>query len=287
MRHFLFVVLMSLMLPLTATAQDVVDNEEQAEQHATVSGNLYDRDSKEAVPFATVQVLRADSSYVAGALSDDDGNFKVELPGEGKYIVKVSSVGYKTIYKNVDISVNGNGFDNVNLGRLTFGADAVMLKGTTVTGRAAKVVLKEDTFQYNASAYRVPEGSTIEALVKKLPGAEVSDDGTIDGKEFMTGDTKTALKNLPSSIVERVKAYDQQSDLSRVTGIDDGEEQTVLDFGIKAGMNKGLFSNIDLGIGTKGRYAEKLMGAYWWWSAWRFRSDTTGTECLEDGGTEH
>ena len=104
--------------------------------------------------------------------------------------------------------------------------------------------------------------------------AQNGDDGTIkingkevkkiliDGKEFMTGDTKTAMKNLPTSIVNTVKAYDQQSDLSRVTGIDDGEEQTVLDFGVKKGMNKGLFSNIDLGIGTQGRYAERGMAAY-------------------------
>ena len=81
----------------------------------------------------------------------------------------------------------------------------------------------------------------------------------VDGKEFMTGDTKTAMKNLPTSIVEKVKAYDQQSDLARVTGIDDGEEETVLDFGIKKGMNKGLLSNVDLSIGTKDRYSERLM----------------------------
>ena len=78
----------------------------------------------------------------------------------------------------------------------------------------------------------------------------------------MVGDTKTAMKNLPTSIVQTIKAYDQKSDLSRVTGIDDGNESTVLDFGIKAGMNKGLFSNIDLGIGTHNRYSEKAMGAY-------------------------
>ena len=276
-KHSIITLFFLLLLPSLASAQTdslttvATSSSSSLTSHSSiVTGSLYDRDSKEAVPFATVQVLRQDSSYVTGALSDDDGNFRVEMPEDGKYIVKVSSVGYKTIYNNVTIA---DGKD-VSLGRLTFGADAVMLKGTTVTGRAAKVVVKEDTFQYNASAYRVPEGSTIEALVKKLPGAEVSDDGTIkingkevkkilvDGKEFMTGDTKTALKNLPTSIVDKVKAYDQQSDLSRISGIDDGEEQTVLDFGIKPGMNKGLFANVDLGIGTKGRYAEKLMGAY-------------------------
>lgn len=110
-------------------------------------------------------------------------------------------------------------------------------------------------------------------LVKRLPGAEVSDDGTIkingkevkkilvDGKEFMTGDTKTALQNLPTNIIDRIKAYDQQSDLSRVSGIQDGEEETVLDFGIKRGMNKGIMANVDLAAGTQHRYSGRGMGA--------------------------
>ena len=78
----------------------------------------------------------------------------------------------------------------------------------------------------------------------------------------MTGDTKTAMKNLPTSIVNKIKAYDQKSDLARVTGIDDGNEETVLDFGLKPGMNKGMFTNLDLGLGTKDRYAWRGMGAY-------------------------
>lgn len=77
----------------------------------------------------------------------------------------------------------------------------------------------------------------------------------------MTGDTQTALKNLPTSIIDKIKAYDEKSDLAKVTGIDDGEEQTVLDFGIKKGMNKGVFGNVDASIGTHDRYAERLMGA--------------------------
>lgn len=261
-----------MMVSITMAAQEENANTQlQAEETpaTTISGQLYDRDTYEAVPFVTVQVLKADSTFAGGAITDDDGSFKVTLAESGKYIVKLSSVGYKTVYKNVTVGEN----QHAELGRVEMGADAIMLKGATVTGQAAKVTVKEDTFVYNTSAYRVAEGSTIEALVKKLPGAEVSDDGTIkingkevkkilvDGKEFMTGDTKTAMKNLPTSIVERVKAYDQQSDLSRVTGIDDGEEETVLDFGIKKGMNKGMFSNIDLGIGTQKRYAERLMGA--------------------------
>ena len=77
----------------------------------------------------------------------------------------------------------------------------------------------------------------------------------IDGKEFMTGDTKTAMKNLPASIIEKIKTYEEKSDFAKATGVDDGEEQTVLDFGIKQGMNKGVFGNADVAAGTKSRYA--------------------------------
>lgn len=239
-------------------------------QSMRVTGRLVDRDTKEGVLMATVQLLKGDSTFVKGMLTDDDGVFSMPVDVEGKYILRFSSVGYKTMLQSFSVSRRDSVAD---LGNIKFGADAVMLKGATILGQAAKVTLKEDTFVYNASAYRTPEGSVVEELVKKLPGAQVGDDGKItingkevtkilfDGKEFMTGDTKTAMKNIPTSIIEKVKAYEEKSDLAKVTGIDDGDEQTVLDFGIKRGMNKGFFSNIDLSIGNHGRYSEKLMGA--------------------------
>ncbi len=255
----LHVLLALLLLPLCGWAQNRL-----------IKGSLYDNDQQAPVAYAVVQLLQADSAYVSGTTSDEQGRYSIKAPRDGKYIVKASYVGYKTLYKNVNV-VNAA---DVSVGQMTFRNDSHQLKEVTVTASAPKVVLKNDTFQYNASSYRVPEGSTIEALVKVLPGAEVSSDGSIkingkevkkilvDGKEFMTGDTKTALKNLPTSIIEKVKAYDKKSDLARITGIDDGEEETVLDFGVKKGMNKGLFSNIDLGIGTHDRYSERGMVAY-------------------------
>ena len=239
-------------------------------QERLVSGAIIDRDTKDPVEQVTVQLLKTDSTYVTGAISNEKGLFHLHAPENGKYLLKITSVGYKPTVKRVVIEQD----KNLELGNVVVGADAIMLKGAVVTAMAQKVTLKEDTFVYNSAAYRTPEGSVVEELVKRLPGAEVSDDGTIkingkevkkilvDGKEFMTGDTKTALKNLPTSIIDKIKAYDEKSDLSKVTGIDDGEEQTVLDFNVKKGMNKGLMSNIDLGIGNKDRYSARGMGGY-------------------------
>ena len=239
-------------------------------QDRLITGVITDRDTKDPVEQVTIQLLKTDSTYVSGAISNEKGLFHLNAPANGKYLLKISSVGYKTTVKRVQIADD----KNLAMGNVVLGADAIMLKGAVVTAMAQKVNLKEDTFVYNSAAYRTPEGSVVEELVKRLPGAEVSDDGTIkingkevkkilvDGKEFMTGDTKTALKNLPTSIIDKIKAYDEKSDLSKVTGIDDGEEQTVLDFGVKKGMNKGVISNIDLGVGNKNRYNMRGMGGY-------------------------
>ena len=231
-----------------------------------ISGKVIESDSQEPVAQTTVRLLKSDSTMVTGSLTNLDGIFRVKAPANGNYIVQVTCVGFKPYTKNVKIAAD----KDIALGTIELKPDAIMLKGATVTGQAAKVTLKEDTFVYNASAYRTPEGSVVEELVKKLPGAQVDDDGKItingkevkkiliDGKEFMTGDTKTAMKNLPTSIVERVKAYDQKSDLARVSGIDDGEEETVLDFGIKRGMNRGYMVNADLAAGTRSRYSGRI-----------------------------
>ena len=259
MRKFFFIFLLALVAVAGATAQT-----------RTVRGVLIDRDTKEPIPYITVQLLKQDSTFVGGMTTKDDGTFAIQAPENGSFLVRFTGVGYEKTLKKLTISENKD-FD---LGNVVMNGETVMLKGAVVTAQALKVTMKEDTFVYNSSAYRTPEGSTIEELVKRLPGAQVGDDGKItingkevkkilvDGKEFFTDDTKTTLKNLPTSIVQTVKAYDQKSDLTRVTGIDDGNEETVLDFGLKKGMNKGMFSNIDLGVGSQSRYTDKLMGAY-------------------------
>ena len=232
-----------------------------------ITGKVVD-EANEGVIQATVSLLKADSTSVSHAVTNMNGQFTLKAPADGKYLVRVSYVGYKTLYKSVAIADKP-----VDVGSMSLKVDAVMLKGAEVVKNMARVYSKGDTVIYNAGAYRTPEGSVVEELVKRLPGAQVSDDGTItingktvkkikvDGKEFMTGDTQTAMKNLPTSIVERIKTYDEKSDLSRITGIDDGNETTVLDFGLKAGMNRGMFANVDAGVGTENRYTGRAFGA--------------------------
>ncbi|MCE2616790.1 TonB-dependent receptor [Phocaeicola oris] len=261
MRKFLFVLLL-LIATINAFAQS---------NQVTVVGKVVEKDTNEPIIQATVQLLSPkDSSMINGNVTDANGNFAVHAK-PGKYILKVSYVGYLSQFKQYTFSKNR---PQVSAGTIPLSADAIMLKEAIVTAEAPMVSVSKDTMMYSSSAYRTPQGAMLEELVKKLPGAEVSDDGTVkingkevkkimvDGKEFFGGDVSTGLKNLPVDMVDRVKAYDKKSDLARITGIDDGEEETVLDLTVKKGMNQGFFGNADLSVGTKDRYSGRMMMNY-------------------------
>ena len=241
-------------LLLTATLSTYAQN-----KIVTVSGRVIEAGTKEPVELAAVQLLSLpDSAQVAGMTTSTQGYFSLSKQKPGKYLLKVSFIGYVTKIIPVQLTAN---VPAKKMGNIELATDAVMLQEAVVVAEAPQVTVVEDTLMYNSSAYRTPEGAMLEELVKKLPGAEIDDDGNVkingkdlkkimvDGKEFFGGDVKTGLKNLPVDMVDKLKTYDKKSDLARVTGIDDGEEET----------NQGWFGNADLGAGTKDRYTGRMM----------------------------
>ena len=236
-----------------------------------ISGSVIDADDQSPVMEATVQVLSLpDSTMVTGQSTDLNGRFSINVR-PGNYALKISFIGYTSDVRRVSITKSK---PNLNIGTVKMHMDAVMLEAATVVAQAPEVTAVADTLVYNSSAYRVPEGSALEELVKKLPGAEVDENGKItingkeitkimiDGKEFFADDPNIAMKNLPVNIIDKVRAYDKQSDMARVTGIEDGEEETVLDLSVKPGMNHGFFGNVDGAYGTEDRYSAKLLANY-------------------------
>ena len=272
MRNFAIIVSLWLITAISAMAQQPQREESEMDdsRRMAISGQLIDNDLKEPVMQATIQLfLATDSSFVGGTISNEHGNFSIEVPSYGTYRLRVSSIGLQTIEREITLRKN----QSQDLGILLMAPDAILLREAVVTGRSAQIVVRKDTLVYNPEALRTPEGSPIEELIKRMPGAEVDEDGNItvngkvvkkillDGKEFMLGDVETALKNLPVSIIQNVKFYDQQSDQARITGIEDGNKETVLDFTIKRGMNRGYMTNLDLAGGTRHRYASRGLGS--------------------------
>lgn len=238
-------------------------------QKTHIIGRVLDSQSADPLMRATVQLLKADTtSLVTGAVTSNVGGFDVKNVVPGKYVAKVSYVGYHNFFRAVTVD---DKTQELNLGTVMLVPSSVMLQAATVTGVMKQMEVKEDTLIFNADAFKVPEGSVLEDLIRKLPGAEVASDGTVkingktvnkilvEGKEFFGNDKSMSMKNLPSEIVDKVKSYDKQSDRAKMTGVDDGEEETVIDLTIKKGMKKGWFGHLDAAGGTKDRYSGRAM----------------------------
>jgi hypothetical protein len=231
----------------------------------SISGKILDGEQHDPMEFVNIQLYSLpDSTYIMGSISGKDGDFKITADIKpGKYYIRVSFIGYETITKDIDLT---NTSSHLNLGRISLNVNAIFLEGARVYAEVIPVIVTEDTTIYSAEAFSVPEGAMLEELVKKLPGVEISEDGKItvngkeikkimvDGKEFFTEDPQVALKNLPANMVESVKSYDRKSDNARLTGIDDDEDEAVLDLSVKKGMKKGWFGNVLAGGGNKSRY---------------------------------
>lgn len=197
---------------------------------------------------------------VAGGTSDSQGRFSIVQVPLGQLSLEVSYIGYQSYQDDLTITAG------LNLGVIHLQEDAHLLEVVVVQGKATDMTVRGDTIAFNADAYKVPQGAMLEELVKRLPGAEIDESGQIsiggqqvskimlDGKEFFSGDTKVAMRNLPASMVHQLEMLRQQSDEARVTGFDDDEEETVLNIRTKPDMRQGTFGHAVAGYGLNQRY---------------------------------
>ena len=262
MKNIYFAALLYLLfIPIaTATAQTT-----SSKKVGTLSGTIVSANEKEFLPNAAIQLFTlSDTVFKTGDSSDLEGKFSINVE-RGDYLMRITYVGYLTHEAKVKITAKKTN----DLGTIELKPDVVALKEAVVTAEVPPVTMAEDTMVYNSAAFRVPAGSMLEELLKKYPGVEIEDDGTIKvngktvnrilmkGKDFFGTDKNMALKNIPAEVVDKVKFYDKDSDFKRVTGIDDGEEEAVLDLQMKKGANQGWFGNTDLAYGSHDRYSAK------------------------------
>ncbi len=233
---------------------------------ANIKGMAVDATNETPLENATIRIMNAtDSSFVSGGMTDQNGAFFLNGFKSGKYIVKITYLGYTTQF------INANVQESEDLGKISMHPDGVILKETEVMGIKTEVKVMQDSVEYNAGSYKTQPNAVVEDLLKRLPGVEVDSDGNIkaqgkevkkilvDGKEFFSDDAKVASKNIPVSMVETLQVINRTSDLARLTGVDDGEDETVINLRIKKGMKKGWFGNATAGYGTDDRHMGNFM----------------------------
>ena len=230
-----------------------------AQNNHSITGSLADKKDNTPIELATVRLLKAnDSTFVKGTHSDAKGAFSIQGVAAGRYLVNVTYIGYQDLFQPVTVSASQT---VTNIGKILLGQSDVELQEALVVGKAAEVVVRGDTIEYNADSYKTPANSVLEDLLKRLPGAEVDKDGKItmngkevkkilvEGKEFFSEDPTVASKNLPADMVKKVQVVDRKSDMARMTGFDDGDEETIINLTFQEGMKRGTMVNAMAGMG--------------------------------------
>ncbi len=214
----------------------------------------------EPLPYAAVMLqYPQDSSVAYSGITDDRGFFQINTIKDGDYRFVATYLGYKRAERMVSFT---RGARTQDVGIIDMEEQEITLSQVTVKEDRIPVTVKQDTLEFDASAYKLRDNAVVEDLLKRLPGVEVGPDGsikamgeniteiTVDGQPFFGDDPKLATRNLPADIVSKIQVHEKKSDQAQFTGIDDGNTRKAINITLKKDKNEGLFGRASLGGGT-------------------------------------
>ena len=233
-----------------------------------VKGRVVDAETKEPLPEASVKLTQRYGDYgtsIESLKADSLGCFSIFASGRGS--IEVSMLGYYSKSKPV-LAFSNSRKDTLDIGTIELKMSPQMLKMVQVTGRARRFTVKGDTIVFHPEAFHLQEGARLDVLIRKLPGVEVNDDGTLswngkpiritmDGESLFGGDD--LVKQLPAEAVDKIKAYNKQSEFSERTGRDDGAQDMVLDLTIKPGFLDRWYGDVKARYQTAKYYDGELL----------------------------
>ena len=265
-------------LPLMAQKADG-KQEVKTKKLYTLYGEAYDSFTRLALP-AKIYLMKKDSTVVDTTTVDvynnsKDSYFKFYI---GKtpcgYILKATCPGYHDTYLNYSFEPKGRKY-GYTLPKLLMKKnnhdyekqlDEVVVKATKI-----QVVHRGDTLVYDATAFVLPEGSMLDALIKQLPGAELKDNGeifvngkkidylTLNGKKLFKGNNQVMLENLPYYTVKNIKVFNKERNMAEKASQGEGKD-FVMDLGLKREYIQNALGTVEAGGGTHDRWLARLFG---------------------------
>ncbi|GEO06589.1 collagen-binding protein [Adhaeribacter aerolatus] len=224
-----------------------------------VTGKVTDAKDNSALPGATVMLIRLPDSARSVSITDNQGTFNFQ-PAAGQYLLRASFLGFQTLQRRVVVADKP-----IALGNLALQVNTTALKEVQITERVPTAVQKGDTTEFNAKAMKVNTDANSDELVEKVPGVVIQDGKVtargqdvkkvrVDGKEFFGDDAMATLKNLPADVVDKIQLVEEQSEQSRLSGIDDGNRNMTMNIVTRPDRRNGTFGRVMAGAGTDERY---------------------------------
>lgn len=225
-----------------------------------ISGVVLDEENK-PLEFVSVALLQPkDSLLVKYTSTDIDGKYVLPNIKAGTYLFQIYLMTYQANQQTLTVGETDMEIKTVSLKREVNQLDEVLISAIV------PIKIMQDTTAFNTKAFKVKQDDNVEDLIKKLPGIEISTDGSVtaqgetvtkilvDGKEFFSNDMTVALKNLNADAIKSVQIIDEESNETRTTGVKDGEKTRILNLVLKEGKKTGYFGKLAGGLGTNDRY---------------------------------
>ncbi|HQS25499.1 MAG: hypothetical protein B7Y11_13435, partial [Sphingobacteriia bacterium 24-36-13] len=232
-----------------------------------ISGLVKDSATKKGLSLATVSVFKlTDSSIVSFKLCDDKGGFEIRnIPLNQTLKIVTTFEGYEVDRREVRLTASAN----YSIGTILLKPTSKSLDEVIVKSERPPIIVKKDTIEFNATAFKTLPNALVEDLFKKLPGMQVDRDGNItyngrpvsriyvDGKSFFNDNYKAATQILPSAIVANVQVYDDKEQLDATQKNTDYNK--IINLKLKQNVKKSTFGKVSTSGGTDNRY--ELAGA--------------------------
>ncbi|MFD2919622.1 outer membrane beta-barrel protein [Terrimonas rubra] len=234
-------------------------------QKGQISGSLTDSSGKSPVAYATITVFTAqDTSIVTYRMSDETGKFKVPgLPVNKALRAVITATGFDVWRHEFTLTAENN---QLEIPAIKMLPNVQELEEVLVVSERPPVVVRKDTIEFNAAAFKTLPTALVEDLLKKFPGVDVDKEGNItvngrkvnkmlvEGKEFFGTDPKIASKNLPANLIDKVQVVDDKEELQRNPDLSAGEVGQVINLKLKKSIKQGWFGKLYAGAGTDERY---------------------------------
>jgi hypothetical protein len=234
-----------------------------AQNKAVIKGKITDSLNHAPLELATVAVLDTrdtTSTLLSYTLSDKTGAFTLHnLPVDIPLKVLISFVAYKPYRKNFTLKKG----ESLDLG--TISLSFRQLNEVVIKGERMPIVIRKDTIEFDAEAFKTRPNAVVEDLLKKLPGVEVANDGTItvmgkdvtkilvDGREFFANDPRIATKNLDADMIAKVQVYDdRENDPHHI--LPEARLKKIINLKFKKILKKSIFGKVYAGGGTRDHY---------------------------------
>lgn len=190
-----------------------------------ITGKVIDKQANAGIEYASVTLLKpSDSSLVTGAVTTSNGSFAMGKVSYGKYILRVTFMGYKTYFHPTPIVVSANN-PSINVGKIYIAPSATTLEAAQVTAERTMVEYQLDKRVINVDKNIVTGGGTATDILENVPSVAIDNDGNvtlrgssnvkvlIDGRpyELMSSDLETLLEQIPASTVENVEVITNPS----------------------------------------------------------------------------